>query len=214
MEQSGFRPQDEDNLRGANYGWQRFVERPGARRRGPVMKEVARYHPLLVALHWLLAVLLLAMIGLGLYLTHVMPDADPAKIGVLRVHMAAGVAVLVMMLARLIVMLATAKPSPATTGVPMLDRLAMLGHYAFYLLVLLMVASGLVTATSSGLNLIVFGGSPAPMPPNLAIYPAFVVHVAVALLLAALVVLHVLAAVWHQWIRGDGLLGRMSFGNR
>jgi len=25
MEQSGFRPQDEPNLKGANYGWQRFV---------------------------------------------------------------------------------------------------------------------------------------------------------------------------------------------
>jgi uncharacterized protein YndB with AHSA1/START domain len=25
MEQSGFRPQDENNFRGANYGWQKFV---------------------------------------------------------------------------------------------------------------------------------------------------------------------------------------------
>jgi uncharacterized protein YndB with AHSA1/START domain len=25
MEQSGFRPQDENNLQGANYGWQRFL---------------------------------------------------------------------------------------------------------------------------------------------------------------------------------------------
>jgi uncharacterized protein YndB with AHSA1/START domain len=26
IEQSGFRPQDDNNLRGANYGWQRFVD--------------------------------------------------------------------------------------------------------------------------------------------------------------------------------------------
>ena len=26
MEQSGFRPQDERNLEGARYGWQRFVD--------------------------------------------------------------------------------------------------------------------------------------------------------------------------------------------
>jgi cytochrome b561 len=174
------------------------------------MKEVARYHPALVALHWLLAALILTMIALGLFLTHVMPDADPSKIGVLRLHMVAGIVIL----ARLVVRLVTAKPAPATTGMPALDRLATLGHYAFYALVLLMVASGLLTATSSGLNLIVFGASAAPMPPNLAIYPAFVVHVAVALLLAALIVLHVLAAAWHRLVRGDDVLRRMSFGDR
>jgi cytochrome b561 len=178
------------------------------------MKEVARYHPALVALHWLLAALILTMIALGLFLTHVMPDADPSKIGVLRLHMVAGIVILVLMLARLVVRLVTAKPAPATTGMPALDRLATLGHYAFYALVLLMVASGLLTATSSGLNLIVFGASAAPMPPNLAIYPAFVVHVAVALLLAALIVLHVLAAAWHRLVRGDDVLRRMSFGDR
>jgi cytochrome b561 len=178
------------------------------------MKEVARYQPLLVALHWLLAVLIVTMIGLGLYLTHVMPDADPAKIAVLRVHMAGGVAILALMAVRLVIRLVTVKPAPATTGMRALDRLATLGHHAFYLLVLVMVASGLLTATSSGLNLIIFGGSTAPMPPNLAIYPAFVAHVAGALVLTALVVVHVLAALWHQWIRGDGLLHRMSFGSR
>jgi cytochrome b561 len=180
----------------------------------PAMTEVARYHPLLVALHWLLAVLILALIALGLYLIHVMPDADPSKIGVLRLHMAGGVVVLVLMMVRLVVRLVTAKPAAAMSGVRALDRLALLGHYAFYALVLLMVASGLVTATSSGLNLIVFGASSAPMPPNLAIYPAFVVHVVGVLLLASLIVLHVMAVAWHRFVGHDDVLGRMSFGDR
>ena len=176
--------------------------------------EVARYHPVLVALHWLLAILILATIPLGIYLAHGLPDVDPRKIAVLRLHMVGGTVILGLMLLRWVVRLVTAKPATATIGVPALDRLATLGHYAFYLLVLLMVGSGLLTATSSGLNLIVFGDSTAPMPPNLAVYPAFVAHVAGALALTALVVVHVLAALWHQWIRRDGLLRRMSFGSR
>jgi len=40
------------------------------------------------------------------------------------------------------------------------------------------------------------------------------VHAIMNLLLAALVVLHITAALWHQFIRGDGLLRRMGFGKR
>jgi cytochrome b561 len=39
-----------------------------------------------------------------------------------------------------------------------------------------------------------------------------VAHVVAAKLLMALIVLHVAAALWHQVVRRDGLLRRMSFG--
>ena len=45
-------------------------------------------------------------------------------------------------------------------------------------------------------------------------YPAFVAHIFFAMLLSGLVVLHVLAAFYHQFVRRDGLFRRMSFGRR
>jgi cytochrome b561 len=67
-----------------------------------------------------------------------MPNNDPQKIGVLLLHMAV----------RLIVRLRTSRPPNATTGYPRLDRLAPLTHYGFYVLVLLMVATGYAPAIS------------------------------------------------------------------
>jgi len=87
-------------------------------------------------------------------------------------------------------------------------------HYGFYLIVLLMVASGYATAIIAGLNKIVFQGSGDPLPASFAIYPSFIAHGYAAALLAGLIALHVLAALYHQFVRKDGLFGRMFFGRR
>jgi cytochrome b561 len=74
---------------------------------------------------------------------------------------------------------------------------------------------GRATAIVSGLNIIVFGPSGVPLPPTLTIYPAFVAHgILRRSLSASSSCMHVLAALYHQFIRADGLLGRMLFGRR
>ena len=51
------------------------------------MKQVSRYHPLLVTLHWVLAILIIAALIIGSFWLAAMPNSDPQKIVVLRVHM-------------------------------------------------------------------------------------------------------------------------------
>jgi cytochrome b561 len=169
------------------------------------MTPASRYHPLLIALHWLLAVLILAALAVGFFGLAAMPNADPAKIAVLRWHMAGGMLILALMLVRLVVRLVTAKPAPA-------NRLASLVHYGFYLLVVLMVGTGFATGLLAGLPDIVFAGSGAPLPATFAVYPTFQAHFWLATLLAAFIVLHVLAALHHQLVQRDGLLRRMGLG--
>ena len=106
------------------------------------MKQVTRYHPLLVALHLLLAFLIIAALFAGFFLLARMPNSDPQKIRVLLVHMAAGMTILALMVVRFIVRMLTSRPAPATTGHPFLDRIAPVTHYGFYVLVLLMVGTG------------------------------------------------------------------------
>jgi cytochrome b561 len=75
-----------------------------------------------------------------------------------------------------------------------------------------MAASGIATAVQAGLPGIVFGGSGAPLPESFGIYRPRVVHGVIAKLLVALAAVHVLAALYHQFVRKDSLLSRMWFG--
>src|SRR5271163_1258216 len=138
------------------------------------MKQVSRYHPLLVALHWLLAALIIAALLVGFFALATMPNADPRKINILLVHMAGGMLILALMIIRFVVRMLTSRPVAATTGFPLLDRLAPVVHYGFYLLVFLMVATGYATAILAGLNRSVFTHSGEPLPESFAIYPSFV----------------------------------------
>jgi cytochrome b561 len=175
---------------------------------------VSRYHPLLVLLHWLLAILIVAMSGVGFFKLASMPNTDPEKIGILLIHMSVGMPILALMTIRFIVRIATSRPAAPTTGYPVLDRIAPVTHYGFYILVVLMAGTGLATAILAGLNRIMFQGSGEPLPPNFETYPTFVAHGYVALLLVGFVILHVLAALYHQFFRKDRLFGRMWFGRR
>lgn len=170
-----------------------------------------KYHPALVALHWLLAVLILFAWGVGALSLEETPNSSPDKVATLRVHMVVGAAILLLTLARLVVRFSTRRPAPATTGHPLLDRGAVLAHYGLYALVILMAASGFATALAAGLPDIVFGGSGKPLPESFAAYPARTVHGIVGSLLAFLVLVHIIAALWHHFVRRDGLLRRMSF---
>jgi cytochrome b561 len=80
------------------------------------MKNVSRYHPLLVTLHWLLAVLIVAMMCVGFFMLATTPNTDSGKIGVLLWHMSGGMVILALMVVRFIVRLRTAKPSPVPTA--------------------------------------------------------------------------------------------------
>jgi cytochrome b561 len=175
---------------------------------------VSRFHPLLVILHWLVAVLIVVMLCIGFFKLAGMSNADPQKIDILRIHMAVGMSILGLMTLRFIVRICTRRPADATTGYAALDRIASATHYAFYLLVLLMAGSGLATAILAGLNRSVFQGTGEPLPPSFEAYPSFVAHGYFALLLAGFIVLHLLAALYHQFVRKDRLLRRMWFARR
>lgn len=180
----------------------------------PASPPVTRYHPLIALLHWVLTILIIGSLGIGFFRIAPMANADPQKIGLLRIHMIVGIAILALMAIRFFVRLLTAKPPSANAGHPALDNLATLAHYAFYVLVALMAVTGISTAVLSGLNLIVFAGSDAPLPPSFLIYPTRIAHGYLAAGLAALIGLHVVAALYHQFLIGDGVFRRIWFGRR
>ena len=177
------------------------------------MSQVSRYHPLLVASHWFLAVLIVGALALGALVLAKIPSTDPMKLEALRSHMIGGTLILIVMLVRLILRTRTARPAPATAGNPALDRVAWISHRLFYVFVLGQAGSGLFMAVQTGLPDVVFGGHGA-LPADFWAFPVRTVHYVVSRLLMALIALHVAGALYHAFVLRDGLLRRMGFGKR
>src|SRR5258707_6777137 len=125
---------------------------------------VSRYHPLLVLLHWLLAVLIVAMLCIGFMVLEPMPNVDPQKIDILLIHMSVGMLILALMVIRFVIRMRTSRPAPTTTGSQLLDRLAPVTHYGFYVLVLLVGGPGLAAGVFAGLDKSVVPHSGGPPP--------------------------------------------------
>lgn len=172
----------------------------------------ARYHPALVALHWLLALALAGALIAGSLVLAPLPNTDPAKLMSFRMHMGLGVAILVLMLVRLAVRLRTPHPPKAPTGVALFDALAPWVHRALYATAIAMALSGIALSVTSGLGAAVWADG--PMPPDFAGNPARAAHGMLATLLMALIALHIAAVLVHGILKGDALLGRMWFGRR
>jgi len=177
------------------------------------MPQVSRYHPALVVLHWLLAILIPTALALGVLVVAKIPNSDPMKAEALRGHMAGGILILTLMLLRLLIRFATRHPAAASTGNSLLDGLAWVSHRLLYLAVIGMAVVGLMMAIESGILGILIGQHPQ-IPADFWVYNLRHAHYLISRLLMVLIALHIAGALYHTLIRRDGLLRRMWFGRR
>jgi len=177
------------------------------------MRVVVKYHPLLVSLHWAMAVLIIASLALGALKMAPLSNADPMKLEALRAHMAGGLLILALLLARIATRQATTRPAPVSAGVDLFDRIRPWAHLALYVLILGMTLSGLTMALQAHLFPIVYLGH-GRLPPSLWVYPIRSLHFWISRALMATIALHLAAVAYHQLLRRDGLVGRMWFGRR
>lgn len=166
-----------------------------------------RYHPALVALHWLIAALIFAE-GAIVVSPHFFPNLAPWHTR-MQIHMILGVLVLAAVIVRIVVRLATPKPPAASTGNPFFDFIGKVTHASLYLVVIALTATAALSAYQSGMLNIMFG-----LPPSH--HGAFAgrLHVALFLLLGLVIGLHIAAAFFHQLVLRDKLLARMWWARR
>lgn len=168
-----------------------------------------RYSRGLAALHWLLALMIIGALFGGKVLLANTPNNDPAKLFSLGLHLTLGLTILALMILRVIVRWRSAKPPHADIGNEILNKAGIWAHWVLYALVFIMAVSGIVTARGAGLPDIVFGGSGAPLPDTFTGW-ARILHGITSTALIVLIVGHIGAAIYHQHVRKDGLLARMS----
>lgn len=170
----------------------------------------SRYHGLLRALHWLLAVLILMQLIVGNFVLESLPN-DANKIIPLQGHVSVGLLVGVLMVLRLVTRLVTRKPRPATTGNAVLNGLRRATHLLFYVVVLSMVSTGVGIALMAKLFPVLFGPGGA-LPESFDAFEPLKGHQFFATVLVVLIVLHLAGVAYHQLVLKDGLLSRMGFG--
>jgi len=132
------------------------------------------------------------------------------------IHMIFGLAVLVLLVIRLIVRWTTKHPEWATAGNKFFDWVGVLTHWGLYLLTFAMVITGIVLADQRGQLARTFGIGSTPTRGSFGRggFSLGFLHGGVWALLLLLIILHVGAALYHQFILKDNLLGRMWFGKQ
>jgi cytochrome b561 len=216
-----------------------------------------RYHPALVVLHWLIAILIFGAFflsqgnegegrrfrpegGQGNFPSQGFQQGNPPNFqpgnppqgfpqggfprqaggqsifSTIGLHMIVGISVLVLLVIRLIVRFVTKQPAWQSAGNKFFDWIGSLTHFGLYVLTFTMVVTGIILADQRGMLARVFGIGSTPTPGSFRRggFSLGFFHGGVWTLLILLIALHIGAALYHQFILKDNLLGRMWFGKQ
>lgn len=180
-----------------------------------------RYDGVAIALHWLLAVAIVGAFGVGVYMADL--PFSPQRVKLINYHKWAGITILSLSAIRLLWRL-THRPPPLAPQVlaampPWQQRAHHATHAAMYALFFAVPLLGWAYSSAAGLPIVWFGVLPLPdlwpvVDKDFAKAVLKPLHQAAAFALAGLVLLHVAAALKHQFVDRDALLLRMWPGNR
>lgn len=168
-----------------------------------------RFNSLQIVLHWLQAGLILFSLTFGLFYLQQLPY-DGTKITPLRFHMLIGVLIGILVVVSALVRLVTPQPDRLKSGHALVDGLALVAHAVLRIGVVGMVVSGIVLSRQAGLFSWVFAHAGAALPHNVSQYRPHQIHAIVARILIAVTALHIVGALFHQFVRKDKTFSRMG----
>ena len=172
---------------------------------------ITRYTKLAILLHWLTALLVIVAFPLGVYMHRL--EFSPFKLQLVSYHKWIGVTILLLTVFRLVWRVLHAPP-PLPGTIPAWQQRAAHGlHHLLYLLLLVIPVSGWLMSSAKGVPVVYFG---------LVQLPDLVgkdkelgdmlqeIHEALNFVMLALIIMHIAAALKHQFIDKDVLMLRMS----
>ena len=167
-----------------------------------------------IVLHWLLGVALLGLFGMGLYMAEL--PVSPLRLKLYNWHKWAGICVLVLSLLRLVWRLThkpPALPDDIQKHMPAWQHVAHHGvQYLMYALFFTVPLVGWAYSSAAGFPVVVFGVFSLPdfvMPDKALAELIKPWHEISAKALVVLIMVHVAAAIKHQWMDKHALLQRM-----
>jgi cytochrome b561 len=163
-------------------------------------------------LHWTMAALILIAIPLGV-ISAFLPAGQQPRQGLLEVHKSLGFTILVLLIARITWRLVAGEPRYRTPLGRLVHLASRAGHIALYGLMLFMPLTGYLYSAAGGYSLPWFGlfKWPRLLPHDDGIAAwGKLLHDWGGWVVAAVVAAHLAAVAWHQWIKRDEVLSRMT----
>lgn len=169
-----------------------------------------RYNGIAIALHWLIAIAIVASFAVGLYM-HDLP-LSPQKLKIYSWHKWAGVTIFLCVVLRLVWRLSH-RPPELPAAMPTWQRKAAEAtHVLLYLLMFAVPLSGWLMSSAKGFQTVWFGVLPLPdlLDKNKELGDLLQeVHELLNFTMAGLVLAHLGAALKHHFIDRDDVLTRM-----
>lgn len=171
----------------------------------------ARFGIVHKSFHWIIALLVIGMIGLGLYMTRIDPPT-PTMFQLYGLHKSIGVTVLALAVLRILWRVTNIRPLPLPSHKRVEKILAEIVHGLLYVSLLVMPLSGWLMSSAKGFTVSVFGWFSLPdfiKPSDDMASLMVTVHEVTAYTLVAMLGLHVAGALKHHLIDRDDTLRRM-----
>jgi cytochrome b561 len=171
---------------------------------------IRRFTPLQRALHWIMAVCILAMLFIGVGMVSTVASE---YLTLVNIHKPLGILILILALIRLVVRLRYgAPPLPLDLPEPM-KLAAYLSHYALYALMIAMPLIGWAMLSAAEYPVVIWPGiwlpQILPLDPSLHTL-LWNAHFYLAFLFFALILMHLAAGLFHALIRRDGVFDAMG----
>lgn len=171
-----------------------------------------KYGAVAISFHWVIAILVIAMLAVGLIMTEM--DPSPQMFKIYALHKSVGILVLTLAVLRVIWRLSNPHPSSLPTHKAWEKFLAKLVHVLLYAALFIMPLSGWIMSSAKGFPVNLFGieGLTLPdlvKPDKDTAELAGEIHEVAAYSLIAAIALHFGGAMKHHVIDRDGTLRRM-----
>jgi len=179
----------------------------------PPSDSEARYTRTAIALHWLIALLVIGQFAWGWWMQQIPKQPVGPRVDAFNLHKSVGLVILALMVVRILWWIGH-RPPPFPPMPSWQAWAARATHFALYGLLVIQPVSGYLGSEFSGFPVRFFGLTlPGWAGKNIALKEFLsVVHLAASWSIAAAVALHVAGALKHALIDGDGLLARMGIG--
>lgn len=180
--------------------------------------DTERYDIVAITLHWLIAAIIFAQLWMGFWMEGLAKGSFD-RFQALQWHKSVGLTILILSLVRLAWRLMNPAPSPPAHMKPLERRLAGAAHFGLYFLIIAVPLAGWATVSASplGLPTLLYGVFDWPHIPMLADaadkkameHLMHETHEILIFSLIGLFLLHILAALRHQYLLKDKVLARM-----
>ena len=172
-----------------------------------ILNNKSKYGLLSKLFHWLTAAVLIIQVPLGFYLVDL--DFDQTRIDIENYHILFGLIIFYVTLIRLIFKLLTPTPDFKGNTFPGQKFIAKLNHLLLYLTLLTVTSSGILKKLFNGESLVIFFKK-INLAYNFDLSEQFYsIHVLANYMLIGLIILHILAVLFHKFLLKENILRRI-----